>query len=63
MRSVGKIEKKHQCSIINESMHWKLCYKSSTLKYENANSNINISKIMHLPFAMLCYLLEYIKIG
>ena len=37
---------------------WKSYYKSSTSKYEKSNSNTNISKIMHLPFDMLCYLLE-----
>ena len=38
---------------------WKLCYKSSTSKYEKSNINFNISKILHFPFDMLCYLLEY----
>ena len=40
-------------------MHEKLCYKSSTSKYEKSSSNINISNILPLPFDMLCYLLEY----
>ena len=33
--------------------------KSLTSKYEKSNSNINISRILPLPFDMLCYLLEY----
>ena len=41
-----------------EFMYEELCYKSSTSKYENSNSNINISNISHLPFDMLCFLLE-----
>ena len=36
-------------------MYEDLCYKSSTSKYEKLNSNINISKILHLPFDMLCF--------
>ena len=36
-------------------MYEKLCYKSSTLKNEKSNSNVNISKISHLPFDILCY--------
>ena len=55
-----KIESINQCSIINEFMNEKMCYKSSTSKYENTNINFNTSKISHLPFDMLCYLLEYI---
>ena len=31
------------------------CYKSSTSKYEKSNSNINITKISHLPFDMLFF--------
>ena len=54
----AKFEKKKQCSIIQKYIYEKLCYKSSTSKYEKLNSNINISTIMHLPFDMLCYLLE-----
>ena len=37
-----------------EFMYEELCYKSSTSKYEKSNSNINISKISHLPFDILC---------
>ena len=37
-----------------EFMHEELCCKISTSKYEKSNSNINISKILHLPFDMLC---------
>ena len=47
---LAKTEKKNQCSIINKFMYEKLCYKSSTLKNEKSNSNINISKISHLLF-------------
>ena len=42
-------------------MYEKSCYKSSTSKYEKSNSNINMNNISHLPFDMLCYLLEYMK--
>ena len=35
-------------------MYEESCYKSSTSKYEKSNSNINISKILHLPFDILC---------
>ena len=55
----AKIKNKNQCSIINKFMYEKSCYKTSTSKYENLNSNFNISKISHLPFDMLHYLLEY----
>ena len=41
-----------------EFMYKELCYKSSTSKYVKSNSNINISNISHLPFGMLCFLLE-----
>ena len=37
-----------------EFMYEESCYKSSTLKYEKSNSNINISKMPHLPFDFLC---------
>ena len=37
-----------------EFMYVELCYKSSTSKYEKPNSNINIPKISHSPFDMLC---------
>ena len=39
-------------------MYKKLCCKSSTLKNEKSNSNVNITKILHLPFDMLCYSLR-----
>ena len=55
----AKIENKNQYSKINKFMFEKLCYKSSTSKYEKSNSNFNISKISHLTFDMLCYLFEY----
>ena len=35
-------------------MYEELCYKSSTSKYQISNSNINILKISHLTFDMLC---------
>ena len=35
-------------------MYEESCYKISTSKYEKSNTNINISKILHLPFDMLC---------
>ena len=41
-----------------EFMYVVSCYKSSTSKYKKSNSNINISKISHLPFDMLCFSLE-----
>ena len=41
-----------------EFMYAEFCYKSSTSKYEKSNSNINITKILHLPFDMLCFSLE-----
>ena len=49
-----KIENKNKCSIINKCMHEKSCYKSSASKYEKLNSTINIYKVMHLTFDMLC---------
>ena len=53
-----KNEKKNQRSILNKFMYKKSCYKSSTSKNEKSNSNINIHKILHSPFDILCYLLE-----
>ena len=41
-----------------EFMYEESCYKGSTSKYEKPNSNINISKIPHLTFDMLCFLIE-----
>ena len=41
-----------------EFVYVELCYKSSTSKYKKPNSNINISKIYHLPFDMLCFKLK-----
>ena len=41
-----------------EFMYVESCYKSLTSKYEKSNSNINISKISHLPFDMLSFSLE-----
>ena len=41
-----------------EFMYEESCYKSSTSKYGKSNSNINISKISHLPFDMLCFHLK-----
>ena len=35
-------------------VHVKLSYKSLTSKYEKSNSNINISKLSHLPFDIMC---------
>ena len=40
-------------------MYEKICYKSSTSKNDKSNSNIIISKLLQLPFDMLCCLLEY----
>ena len=54
---VGK-DRKTQCIKINKLMYEKLCYKSSTSKYEKSNSNIIISNIMHLIFDMLCNSVE-----
>ena len=53
-----KTENENQYSKIKEFMYEKLCYISSTSKYEKSNSNINIAKISHLTFDMLCYLFE-----
>ena len=39
-------------------MYGKPCYKSSTFKNEKSDSNVNITKILHLPFYMLFYSLE-----
>ena len=41
-----------------EFMYVKSCYKSSTSKYEKSNSNINISKISHLPFDIFVFHLK-----
>ena len=57
--SSENFENKNQCSIIKNIMHGKSCYKGSTSEYENSKSNFDIYKISHLPFDMLCYLLEY----
>ena len=38
-----------------EFMYEQSCYKSSTSKYEQFHSNINISKISYLPFDVLCF--------
>ena len=37
---------------------WKIVLQKFNIKNEKPNSNINITKISHLPFYMLCYLLE-----
>ena len=37
---------------------YKILFKSSTLKNDESNSNINIFKILYLPFDMLCYFLK-----
>ena len=42
-----------------EFVYVEFCYKNPTSKYEKSNSDINISKMLHLPFDMLCYLLEH----
>ena len=39
-------------------LYFKSSYKSLTSKYEKSNSNINISKISHLPFDVLCFHLK-----
>ena len=39
-------------------MYVKLCYKSLTFKNKKSNCNINISKVLHLPFYMLYYFLK-----
>ena len=50
---LAQIKTKNQCSIIDKFMYEKSCYKSSTLKNDKSNSNVNISKIhftiMHVP--------------
>ena len=46
----------------NQKNACKSCYKSSTLKNDELNSNINICKILYLPFYMLCYFPERIMI-
>ena len=43
----------------NQQMYvWKIMLQKFTIKNEKPNSNINISRIPHLTFDMLCYLLE-----
>ena len=37
---------------------WKIVLQKFNIKNEKLNSNINISKILHLPFDMLFYLPE-----
>ena len=44
-------------------MYEKMCYKSSTLKDDKSNSNVNIYKILHLPFDMLFYSIDSIMCG
>ena len=39
---------------------WKLVLQKFNIKNKKSNCNINIYKILHLPFDMFCYLLEYI---
>ena len=41
-----------------EFMYEELCYKSPTSKYKKSNDHIIISKILNLPFDMLCFYLE-----
>ena len=41
-----------------EFMYKELCYKFLASKYEKSNRNITISKILHLTFDILCYLIE-----
>ena len=36
-------------------MYVESCCKNSTSKYEKSNSNIDISRIPHLRFNMLCF--------
>ena len=43
-------------------MYEKSCYKSSTLKDERSELNVNIFKILHLPFDMLCYSLKIMMV-
>ena len=40
--------------IVVEFVYVEFCYKNPTSKYEKSNSNINISKMSHLPFDMFC---------
>ena len=43
----------------NKQIHvWKIVLQKFNMKIVKSNSNINISNIMHLPFYMLCSLLE-----
>ena len=50
-------ENKNQCSILNKFMY-ENCATKVQQKKEKSNSNINIFNILHLPFDMLCYLIE-----
>ena len=56
----GYLGMEHVC--IKIFMYVKSCYKISTFKNDESNSNINICKILHLPFDMLCYFIERIMI-
>ena len=59
---LARTEKKNQCNLTNKLMYVKPCCKSSTLRNDESNSNINIFKILHLPFDILCYFIEIIMI-
>ena len=41
---------------------WKIILQKFNIKNDKPNSNINISKISHLPFYMLYYLLESVVV-
>ena len=41
-----------------EFMYEESCYNSPTSKYKKSNSNINISKISHLPFDIFVFHLK-----
>ena len=43
---------------IQQIYAWKTVLQKYNIKNEKTNSDINISKILHLLFDMLCYLLK-----
>ena len=59
---VAKIENTNQCSLLKENYVFKIVLQKINIKNDESNSNINIFKILHLPFDMLCYFIESITI-
>ena len=57
-RFVGKIRKEKSMQNIQQIYEWKIVLQKFNKKNDKLNSNIDISKISHLPFDMLCYFIE-----